>query len=328
MKQSRTYSFVSRLVIVFCVIVLIAWGGWLWWRDSISTVDVKDTIPVIFVVRSGDGVKAIAANLANENLIRSPTGFFLLVKVLGIERQLQAGEYRLKRSMDARAIAFELTHGISDQWITILEGWRNEEVAAKIAKDLDVPESEFVKIGNEGYMFPDTYLIPQDATIGAITKIFSENFDRKVTPVMRQDAGKTGLTLEQVITLASIVEREGRTAQDRPIIAGILLKRLKADWPLQTDATLQYALGYQPTEKTWWKKELTEADKKITSPYNTYVHTGLPPKPICNPGLESINAVIYAKDSEYWYYIHDPTGAVHFARTIDEHNENVAKYLL
>lgn len=327
MKQSKAYSFVSRLVIVFFLMVICAWGGWLWWRDSISAPDARDTIPVIFVIRSGDGVKMIAANLAADNLIRSPTGFYLLVKVMGIERQLQAGEFRLKRSMDARSIALELTHGISDQWVTILEGWRNEEVAAKVAKDLDVPELEFVKEGKEGYMFPDTYLIPQDATIGAITKMFLDNFNKKVSASMQEEASKTGLTLDQVITLASIVEREGRSTEDRPVIAGILLKRLKADWPLQTDATLQYALGYQAGEKTWWKKELTDADKKIKSPYNTYENSGLPPKPICNPGLESIQAVINAKDSEYWYYIHDPTGAVHFATTVEEHNANVAQYL-
>jgi UPF0755 protein len=129
------------------------------------------------------------------------------------------------------------------------------------------------------------------------------------------------------MVLASLVEREGRTAKDRPVIAGILLRRLKADWPLQVDATLQYALGYQASDKTWWKKELTDDDKKINSPYNTYMNTGLPPQPICNPGMESIQAAIYPTSSEYWYYIHDPTGAVHYARTIAEHEANVAKYL-
>lgn len=144
---------------------------------------------------------------------------------------------------------------------------------------------------------------------------------------MREDAKMSGLTLDEVITLASIVEREGRTADDRPIIAGILLKRLKADWPLQADATLQYALGYQAREKTWWKKALTNDDKNFRSPYNTYLNPGLPPRPIANPGIESMKAVIYPKDTEYWYYLHDPTGAVHYAATIEEHNANVKTYL-
>lgn len=327
MKSNNTYSFVSRFIILFFVVVIAAWGMWLWWRDSISAVDPNSTTPVIFVVRGGDGAKTIAANLAHENLIRSPTGFFILVKTLGIERKLQAGDFRLNRSMDARTIAFELTHGILDQWVTTLEGWRKEEIAAQMTKDLDIPEQEFLKVAKEGYMFPDTYLVPRDATAGAVVTIFEENFDKKVTPQMRQDARKTGLSLEEVIVLASIVEREGRTAEDRPVIAGVLLNRLKADWPLQADATLQYALGYQAQEKTWWKKMLFDEDKKINSPYNTYLHTGLPPAPISNPGLESITAVIYPKETDYWYYLHDPSGGVHYAKTIEEHNANIETYL-
>lgn len=327
MKSNKTYSFVSRFIVLFFVLVVVALMGWLWWNDSISPVDPDDTTPVIFVVARGDGAKTIAANLSQQNLIRSPTGFFLLVKLLGIERELQAGDFRLTRAMDAKTIGEELTHGILDLWVTILEGWRSEEVAAKIARDLDIPEQEFLKYTREGYMFPDTYLIPRDATAAAIAKMFTENFDKKVTPQMREDAKKTGLTLDEVLVLASIVEREGRTVQDRPVIAGILLKRLKADWPLQADATLQYALGYQSMEKTWWKKLLFEEDKKIRSPFNTYLTPGLPPRPISNPGLESIRAVIYSTNSDYWYYLHDPAGAVHYAKTVDEHNANVAGYL-
>ena len=317
----------SRFIVLFFIVVLAAWMGWLWWNDSIASVDPKDTIPVNFVVHSGDGSKVIAANLAQQNIIRSPTGFYILVKILGIERQLQAGDFRLKRSMDAKTIALELTHGISDLWITTLEGWRSEEVAAKVAKELDIPEQEFLKYAREGYMFPDTYLIQRDATAAAIAKMFADNFNAKVTLLMREDAKKTGLTLDEVIILASIVEREGRTAQDRPMIAGILLKRLKADWPLQVDASLQYVLGYQPAEKTWWKKSLFDDDKKIKSPYNTYTNPGLPPKPISNPGLESIKAVIYAGDSDYWYYLHDLAGGVHYGESVDEHNANIEKYL-
>ncbi len=327
MRSSKTYSFASRLVIVFLVLVVGAWTGWLWWRDSISAVDESDTIPVNFTINTGDGVKMIAANLAEDNLIRSPTGFFILVKILGIERQLQAGDFRLTRSMDARTIALELTHGILDQWITTLEGWRSEEIAARVSKDLDIPEQEFLKFAREGYMFPDTYLIPRDATAGGIVQMFVDNFNKKVTPQMREDSKKSGLTFEQVIVLASIVEREGRSAADRPVIAGILLKRLQNDWPLQADATLQYALGYQSFEKSWWKKALTNADKEVKSPFNTYENPGLPPHPIANPGIESIKAVIYAKESPYWYYLHDPTGGVHYGATLEEHNANIEQYL-
>lgn len=327
MKSNKTYSFFSRFIIVFFVVMVTSWIVWLWWRDSVSPIDPRDAVAVTFIVESGDGAKIIAANLAKKNLIRSSTGFYVLVKILGIERNLQAGEFRLTPAMSAKEIALELTHGISDQWITTLEGWRNEEIAAQVARDLDIPELEFLKFAREGYMFPDTYLIPQDATAAAIVAMFSKNFDKKVTPQMRDDIKKIGLSLAEVVTLASIVEREGRTPEDRPAIAGILLNRLKLDWPLQADATLQYALGYQPHEKTWWKKSLFDEDKKVKSLYNTYMNPGLPPAPISNPGLESIQAVIYPKESGYMYYLHDPTGGIHYSKTLEEHNANIATYL-
>lgn len=273
-------------------------------------------------------MRDIAGNLASRRLIRSSTSFFVLVKLLGLERDLQAGDYRLNRSMDAKAIAQELTHGIVDLWVTTLEGWRVEEIANKLAKELDIPEAEFLKVAREGYMFPDTYLVPRDATAAAIAKLFQDTFESKVTPQMRSDSRKAGLSLDKIIVLSSIVEREGRTDEDRPVIAGILLKRLAADWPLQADATLQYALGYQAFEKSWWKKVLTQDDKKIRSPFNTYLNTGLPPAPIANPGVSSIRAVIYPQDSPYWYYLHDREGRVHYAITFEEHEKNIATYLL
>ena len=176
-------------------------------------------------------------------------------------------------------------------------------------------------------MFPDTYLIPRDATASAIAQILLDNFNTKVTAAMKADATRSGLTFAQTITLASIVEREGKTVQDKPVIAGILLNRIKLGMPLQVDATLQYALGYQPFEKTWWKKDLTDDDKKIDSLYNTYANVGLPPGPISNPGIVSIKAAIYPTASDYLYYLHDKTGAVHYAKTIAEHEANIQKYL-
>ena len=325
MKPSNT---IGKRFSIFLLVVLVAFvGGWLWWIDGTSPVDPRDTTPVLFVVRPGEGARSIATNLAEANVIRSPTAFFLQVKLLRIETNLQAGDFRLNRAMSSGEIAQELTHGFLDVWVTMLEGWRVEEVANRLAKDLDIPEAEFLKVAREGYMFPDTYLIPRDASAAAIAKIFSDTFNQKVTDQMRADATQTGLTFDEVVILASIVEREGRTGEDRPVIAGILLKRLDAGWPLQADATLQYALGYQPNEKSWWKKSLITADKKIRSPHNTYLNPGLPPAPISNPGLDSIKAVIYPKDSAFWYYIHDAEGNVHYATTIEEHTDNIATYL-
>ncbi len=315
-------------VIVFLLVVLLFLGGTLvWWFDSTRAVDPSDTAPVSFRVNAGDGVRTIAANLGEENLIRSSTAFFVLVKIMGIERNLQAGDFRLNRTMDTKTIADALTHGFEDIWVTTLEGWRNEEIATALAKNLDLPESQFLKEAKIGYMFPDTYLIPQDATAGAIIAIFKSAFDKKITDQMRADLRASGRTLNDAVILASIVEREGRTDEDRPVIAGILLNRLRDGWPLQADATLQYVLGYQSTERNWWKKVLTDEDKKVRSPYNTYINAGLPPGPISNPGLASIRAAIYPTTTDYLFYLHDPQGNVHYARTLEEHNANVAKYL-
>lgn len=327
MKLNNTHPFFSRFVIFFCFLVAIAWGGWFWWQFSIAPIDPTDIVPITLTVARGEGAKAIAADLEAKNLIHSKTGFYLLVKLLGIEKDLQAGDFRLNKTMDARMIAMTMTHGILDVWVTTLEGWRDAEIATQLSRDLNIPEEQFLLSAREGYMFPDTYLIPRDATAAAIATMLSDTFDKKVSPQMREDAKKTGLTFAQTITLASLVEREGNSDADRPVIAGILLNRLKLDMPLQVDATLQYALGYQPFEKSWWKKELTDEDKKINSPYNTYTNTGLPPGPIANPGLAAMKAAIYPTATDYLYYIHDKTGAVHFAKTVEEHNANIQKYL-
>lgn len=325
MKSSNTKSFRWTLLLLAIAISLGVTG--FWWTDAVSAVDPKDATPETFTVSRGEGVRSIAAKLSKQNLIRSPTGFFILVKVMGLAMKLQAGDYRLNRSMDTSTIVQELTHGTLDVWVTTLEGWRVEEIASKLAKDLDIPEREFLKYAKEGYMFPDTYRVPRDATPAAVAKIFLDNFDSKVGAQLRVDAVKTGLAFGQVITLASIVEREGRSSEDRPIVAGILLKRLKADWPLQADATVQYALGYQAVEKSWWKKFLTDDDKKFSSPFNTYRATGLTPEPIVSPGLAAIRGVIYPKETDFWYYLHDAAGRAHYAKTIEEHTVNIAKYL-
>lgn len=325
MKNHNT--FIMRLLIFFVVVIFGIGGVYLWWNEAVSSVDPSDSAPVIFVVKKGEGIRSISARLAQQNLIRSSTGFYLTVKALGIERDIQAGDYRLNKSMDAAALARELTHGILDTWVTTLEGWRVEEIATKLAKELNIPESEFLKYAKEGYMFPDTYLIPTEATPAGVSQLFQDTFDKKMTPQMRSELTKTGLTLDQAIVLASIVEREGVSDADRPVIAGILLKRLKSKWPLQTDATIQYVLGYQADEKTWWKKALTREDLQVKSPYNTYLNQGLPPGPIANPGLSAIKAVINARETDYWYYLHDPKGDVHFGKTVEEHNMNISRYL-
>jgi len=208
-----------------------------------------------------------------------------------------------------------------------VEGLRDTEMAAILAKEFAISEENFISAAKEGYMFPDTYLVPVDTSAEKIVTILRKNFDKKVDTKVRDQAKKEGLTLNELITLASIVERESKTGSERPIIAGILLKRFKEGIPLGADATVQYALGYQSSEKTWWKKILTDEDLQTDSPYNTRKFAGLPPTPICNPGLAAIKAAADPKFTNYNFYLHDPQGKVHFAETLEEHNANIAKHL-
>lgn len=327
MSTQKRAQLSVRLGIFFLVVVVAVIGVMLWWADGQSAVNPEETALESFVIPAGEPIRSIASRLYEEDLIRSPTVFFMLVKLKGLDQEIQAGEFRLSQAMRASEVAEELTHGIVDQWVTTLEGWRVDEVATVLAKELDIPEQEFLKVAREGYMFPDTYLIPRTASAAAVAELFEETFAKKISPQLRSDVSGVGLTFEEVMILASIVEREGNSDQDRPMIAGVLLNRLRNDWPLQADATVQYALGYQPQEKSWWKRHLTFDDLEIASPYNTYQNMGLPPTPISNPGISSIEAVVYPADTDYMYYLHDPQGGVHFARTLDEHNENIQRYL-
>lgn len=316
-----------RIKVMFLLVLLFLGLGFVWWKQATAPVDFGNKKSITFVVNQGEGVREIASRLKEQNLIKDQVAFFLLIKRLGIDQNIQAGDFMLNPAMDAQTIAQTLTKGMLDVWVTLPEGWRNEEIALRLAQQLSLPEGEFLKFAQEGYMFPDTYSIPKNATGAAIAKIMQDNFKQKFDVSLQQQAVKEGLTIPKVVVLASILEKEARGENDRNLIAGILLKRLNKDWPLQVDATLQYALGYQAEEKTWWKKELTDLDKKIKSPYNTYLNLGLPPGPICNPGLASLKAVINPQASDYWYYLHDPQGQVHFAKTQEEHDANVAKYL-
>lgn len=319
---------IKRYFLLIILLSLFSFG-FLFYKEGTMPVNPNDKTTKIFVVRRGENLRSIIRNLYDQKLIRSRVAFFFVVKKLGIEKKIQAGDFRLSPSMDAFKIAETLTHGTLDVWVTIVEGLRKEEIAHLIGKELDIPEVEFIKAAKEGYLFPDTYLFPKNTDVETIIRIFYENFQRKFNQQLVEQAKRNlNLTQEQVLILASLVEREAKYDADRKKVASILIKRLKNDWPLQVDATVQYVLGYQPKEKTWWKKNLTVDDLKIDSPYNTYKNTGLPPTPICNPGLASIQAVVEADpDIEYWYYLSDKTGKMHYAKTLEEHNRNIEKYL-
>lgn len=291
-------------------------------------VNKNSLTSTIFVVNPGESLNTITNNLSKQELIRNKIVFYLIVKQLGIERNIQAGEFRLSPDMPAIDVAKNLTHGTFDTKVTLKEGMRKEEMAQVISKNFNIPEVEFIKAADEGYIFPDTYEFPRMATTETILSKIKNNFKNKFNAELHTKAKNKGLTEKEVLILASLVEREARQDTTRQKVASIILKRYLADWPLDIDATVQYALGYQVEEKSWWKKDLTNEDKLIDSPYNTYKNTGLPPEPICNPSLSSIKAVINADpNTPYWYYITDKNGVMRYAVTLEEHQANIDKYL-
>src|SRR3989344_8219938 len=311
----------KKLGIFLLLIFIFAVGFFLYYKEGSLPVDKTSKESQIFVIRQGENLTTIANNLSNQKLIRNKIIFYLIVKQLGIEKKMQAGDFRLSQAMPGKEIAEALTHGTLDGWMTIIEGRRKEEVAQIVAQSLFIPEVELLKYAQEGYLFPDTYLIPKDATAETVVRIMQDNFNRRFATQLKQQAGNKGLSVEEVVILASLVEREAKFDGDRAGVAGVLLRRLDSGMKLDIDATVQYALGYQPESKSWWKKNLTYEDLEIDSPYNTYKNTGLPPGPIANPGLASIIAVIEAdSNNPYLYYISDKSGRLHFAATLEEHN--------
>jgi UPF0755 protein len=225
-------------------------------------------------------------------------------------------------------------------WVTIPEGLRKEEMPDRIIEALELNENNAPDFRNqflmaaedkEGYLFPDTYLFSKNASPSAIVNKMNQTFNAKMKNLEEGVAYKNGYQQEEAVVMASIIERETKTDGERPIVAGILYKRLKAGWPLQVDAAVQYAVANGncklKTENCNWWPILTKDDLEINSPFNTYKFTGLPPSPISNPGLSSLRASVNPEDSPYWFYIHDPQGTIHYAESSEEHYKNISKYL-
>lgn len=299
----------------------------LWYREGYLPVDRSNTQTKVFVINPGESVTQISRNLDNEQLIRSRIVFYLIVKRLGIEKSIQAGNFRLSPSMSAPEVALQLTHGILDTWVTIIEGLRKEEVVATLAQKLGLSSSVLMRESQEGYLFPDTYLVPKGATETQVLSMLRDTFNDKVTTEIRNAAAKRNLTLNGLVTMASLVEREAQSYEDKQMIAGILFNRLEIGMPLQVDASVQYALGFDEKSQSWWKKDLTFDDLKYDSSYNTYVNTGLPPGPIANPGLDSLQAVAFPTKSSYLFYITGKDGRMRYSTTYIEHQDNIEKHI-
>ncbi len=289
----------------------------------------------MFIINRGESTTTIAQRLEDQNLIRNKWAFLVFLNLTGQQGKLQAGGFRLSPRYSAGEIAKLLQSGKVDTWITFIEGERKEEYALKLEESLNLSAEDFLNLeqAEEGYLSPDSYLFPTDYGVDKITAKLRETFNRKWDDL---DLSQASLSQEEIVILASLVEREANTDESRQIVAGILIKRWENDWPLQVDATVQYLKANRQCKSVsnetaddcnWWPKVTGSDLQNFDSPYNTYKYKGLPPAPICNPSLAAIKAVINPQITGYWYYLTGKDGEMYYSETLEEHNQKIQRYL-
>jgi len=263
--------------------------------------------------------------LKEQGYIRNEWAFNYVLKNKGWQDKIEPGGYMVSKGMNAWQLADVLVNHPYQKWVVIPEGLRATEIAEKLQKELswsNLAKGEFLIEANEGYLFPDTYLLDLDFSGTDVAKRMRNQFNEKTADLFKE-ATEKNIRNDTLIVLASLVQREAANEEEMPIIAGVIWNRWLKDMPFQIDATIQYELG---GPGNWWPVVKPD-DYKIDSPYNTYIHKGRPPTPICNPGLAAIDAVINSQDSEYLYYLHDSQGQIHLAKTYEEHLANIEQYL-
>lgn len=331
--------------VIFCIAVV---GAVLIFVDPSSIKPVQELKPKVVddsaenhvhvKVAEGMTTSEIADVLEAKEVIASSLKFRIVSRLRGYDGQLKPGTYIFSAGMNDEDVFAKLLNG--EKYLvrfTIPEGFGVKEIAERLYSLDLVDKEDFLKAAEdfapygymrkhknvryaaEGFLFPETYSVESDAPIEEILKMMAGEFDRRITPKMRERAKELGLSLYDLTTLASLVEREVRYPEDRAIVAQVFLKRLKMNMPLQTDATLQYLLD-EP------KEDVTFEDTEIDSPYNTYKNVGLPPGPIANPGMESFDAVLNPANTDYLYFVADRQGHNHYSYTYDEHLVLVNQY--
>lgn len=324
------------LFIVICLLVLFG-AAWLVWGNA--TMNKTGEI----VVESGEGAVIVWSKMVDEGFTARMLPWRFRAWRMRAAENLKAGAYHIERGETISQVIERLTSGdvVPDELaITFPEGFTLEQMAARTgAKGLGTPE-EFISSATpanfqdrypflktvppsrdlEGYLFPDTYKVFDDDSPRDVISRQLANFDQKVTEELRQEAAAAGRSLDDIVIMASIIEREVLTDADMALVAGVLWKRVDAGAGMDADATVRYALKK-------WDEPLTVADLQVNSPYNTRRFRGLPPGPISNPGLRALVAAVRPEASDYYYYLSAPDGRTYFAETNDEQNRNKAKYL-
>lgn len=325
-------------ILGLAILIAIVWHFWqpFWRYDLNEAVNSGNQEKIIVSIEKGSSAKSIADKLDDSELIVSKVSFLRTVKDEDLEGSLRYGSFVLEKSMTLREIVAVLTtQGTGEMALTVPEGWTISDIDTRLT-DLGLIEagafrtctfncdfSDYEFLGEdrslEGFLFPDTYFL-DGAKVNSEELIWRmlNNFDQKWTDEMDADLKKSDRTLREVVTVASMLEKEVRTDADLPIVAGIIWKRLDHDWMLGIDATLLYIDE---------DGALDSADLAKESPYNTRLETGLPPTAIGNPGFKALTAALHPETSDYWFYLTDSTGAVHYAVSNAEHEANKSQYI-
>lgn len=301
--------------------------------------------PVIVTVARGESAKTIGQELLRDGIIRDDRLFEIMVALRGVTNSLEAGDYEFDHGLPVVEVVDRIAHGkTASRQVTLVEGSRAEEIGEALERAGIVSKADFMAAlvksqynepflaqvtapGLEGYLFPARYDFPRGATAQQVVDRLLEGFQTNVADSVQLEG--QALSLGEVVTLASIVQREAGTLSEMPTIASVFLNRLRLGIPLQADPTVQFAIaqdGPVSAADGYWKKELTVDDLKVDSAYNTYVNAGLPPGPIANPGLDAINAVIRPATTNYLYFVAKGDGTHAFAETLEEHERNIAQY--
>jgi UPF0755 protein len=300
--------------------------------------------PRSFDVPLGETVNSIATRLEEESFISNADAFRTYLIYAGLDKGVQAGKYQLSPAMSSVQIAHTLQDSVPEEVdFNILSGWRAEEIAAALPTSglAKVNPDEFLQIVHhppadllpadltqldslDGFLMPGQYQIKRGISTHDLVGIFIKRFDETLTPELRDAFTNQKLDLPQAVTLASIVQREAIVADEQPTIASVFYNRLASGMKLDSDPTVQYAVGFDPDKQTWWKNPLTQTDLQIDSRYNTYMYPGLPPGPIANPGITALRAVAYPAQTDYFYFRAkcDGSGRHAFSKTYEEHLQN------
>jgi UPF0755 protein len=320
----------------------VQYSAQLLWYDGLLTRPLNENgVEQAFVIETGESVNSVAVHLQESGLIRDTESFRAYLIYSGLDTSIQAGEYRLSAAMSAINIARELQDATSSEVeFVVLPGWRMEEIAASLpTSGLAITPEEFLSLTNspqsefdflaganstEGFLFPDSYIFSRNTSVTELVDTFVRNFALQLSIDMTNGFEQQGLTVYQAVTIASIVEREAVQDEEKPIIASVYMNRLRIGMKLEADPTVQYALGYNFGQGTWWTNPLSLDNLRYDSPYNTYVYVGYPPAPIANPSLEALQAVAFPTETPYYFFRArcDGSGYHAFAVTFEEHLAN------